>query len=42
MAEQVDEGPIIEQEVASVDHSDSVAELARVGRDVECVALSFR
>jgi len=36
----LDEGPIIEQEVARVDHAHSVAELARVGRDVECVALA--
>jgi formyltetrahydrofolate deformylase len=40
ITEQLDEGPIIEQEVARVDHSHSVAELARVGRDVECVALA--
>jgi formyltetrahydrofolate deformylase len=36
----LDEGPIIEQEVARVDHAHSVAELSRVGRDVECVALA--
>jgi formyltetrahydrofolate deformylase len=40
VTEDLDEGPIIEQEVARVDHSHSVAELARVGRDVECVALA--
>ena len=40
VTEQLDEGPIIEQEVARVDHSHSVAELSRVGRDVECVALA--
>ncbi|MGI8830633.1 MAG: formyltetrahydrofolate deformylase [Candidatus Limnocylindria bacterium] len=40
VTEQLDEGPIIEQEVARVDHAHSVAELARVGRDVECVALA--
>ena len=40
ITEQLDEGPIIEQEVARVDHSHGVAELARVGRDVECVALA--
>ena len=40
VTEELDEGPIIEQEVARVDHSHSVAELARVGRDVECVALA--
>lgn len=37
---ELDEGPIIEQEIARVDHAHSVAELARVGRDVECVALA--
>jgi formyltetrahydrofolate deformylase len=37
---ELDAGPIIEQEVARVDHSHSVAELSRVGRDVECVALA--
>ncbi len=37
---ELDEGPIIEQEVARVDHAHSVAELSRVGRDVECVALA--
>lgn len=40
VTERLDEGPIIEQEVARVDHSHSVAELSRVGRDVECVALA--
>jgi formyltetrahydrofolate deformylase len=40
VTDDLDEGPIIEQEVARVDHSHSVAELARVGRDVECVALA--
>jgi formyltetrahydrofolate deformylase len=40
VTQELDEGPIIEQEVARVDHSHSVAELARVGRDVECVALA--
>jgi formyltetrahydrofolate deformylase len=40
VTEQLDEGPIIEQEVARVDHAHSVDELARVGRDVECVALA--
>ena len=36
----LDEGPIIEQEVARVDHSYSPAQLAAVGRDVESVALA--
>ena len=37
---QLDEGPIIEQEVARVDHAQSPDELAAVGRDLECVALA--
>ncbi|WP_211247727.1 formyltetrahydrofolate deformylase [Cryptosporangium arvum] len=36
----LDEGPIIEQEVARVDHTDSPDEMVAVGRDVECLALS--
>ena len=40
VTEELDDGPIIEQEVARVDHAHSVAEMARVGRDVECVALA--
>ena len=40
VTDELDEGPIIEQEVARVDHAHSAAELARVGRDVECVALA--
>jgi formyltetrahydrofolate deformylase len=37
---QLDEGPIIEQEVARVDHSDSPEDLAAIGRDAERVALA--
>jgi formyltetrahydrofolate deformylase len=37
---ELDEGPIIEQEVARVDHSIDVDELIAVGRDLECQALS--
>ena len=37
---ELDEGPIIEQEVARVDHSQSPEELAEVGRDIECVTLA--
>ena len=37
---ELDEGPIIEQEVARVTHGMSVEELASVGRDVECQALA--
>jgi len=36
----LDEGPIIEQEVARVDHTDGPSEMVAVGRDVECLALS--
>ncbi len=37
---ELDEGPIIEQEVARVDHAHSPEELAEVGRDIECVTLA--
>jgi formyltetrahydrofolate deformylase len=37
---ELDEGPIIEQEVARVDHSQSPDELAEVGRDIECATLA--
>jgi formyltetrahydrofolate deformylase len=36
----LDEGPIIEQEVARVDHSLDADQLVTVGRDVECQALA--
>jgi formyltetrahydrofolate deformylase len=36
----LDEGPIIEQDVIRVDHRYSPAELAAAGRDVECQVLS--
>lgn len=36
----LDEGPIIEQEVARVDHAHTVEQLAAVGRDVEAQALA--
>ncbi len=36
----LDEGPIIEQEVARVDHSMSADEVAMLGRDTECLALA--
>ena len=36
----LDEGPIIEQEVARVDHADSPEDLAAIGRDAERVALA--
>jgi formyltetrahydrofolate deformylase len=37
---ELDEGPIIEQEVIRVNHTHGPAELARVGRDAEALALS--
>jgi formyltetrahydrofolate deformylase len=36
----LDEGPIIEQEIARVGHAHDPAALAAVGRDLECVALA--
>ena len=36
----LDEGPIIEQEVARVDHRDSVDDLIRIGRDIEAQVLA--
>lgn len=36
----LDEGPIIEQEVARVDHSMSAAQVTAIGRDNECLALA--
>ncbi len=37
---ELDEGPIIEQEIARVDHGMDPEQLTSVGRDVECVALA--
>ena len=37
---ELDEGPIIEQEVARVDHSVDADQLVAAGRDVECQALA--
>ncbi|MDN7473591.1 formyltetrahydrofolate deformylase [Burkholderia multivorans] len=36
----LDEGPIIEQEVERVDHSMTPGQLTAIGRDVECVTLA--
>ncbi|MDN3546198.1 formyltetrahydrofolate deformylase [Kinneretia asaccharophila] len=36
----LDEGPIIEQEVARIDHSLAPEQLVAMGRDVECVTLA--
>jgi formyltetrahydrofolate deformylase len=40
VTEELDEGPIIEQDVVRVSHRDSTADLARLGADVERVVLS--
>ena len=37
---ELDEGPIIEQDVERVDHSLSADDLTAVGRDIECVVLA--
>jgi formyltetrahydrofolate deformylase len=37
---QLDEGPIIEQDVIRIDHGDSVNELVRHGRDIEKTVLA--
>jgi formyltetrahydrofolate deformylase len=36
----LDEGPIIEQDVARVEHSDGIEQLAAIGADLECLALA--
>jgi formyltetrahydrofolate deformylase len=36
----LDQGPIIEQDVARVSHRDAVADLVRKGRDLEKVVLA--
>ena len=40
VTEQLDEGPIIDQEVVRVDHRQSARDLERVGRDVERLVLA--
>ena len=40
VTEQLDEGPIIDQDVARVDHRQSTEDLERVGRDVERLVLA--
>ena len=37
---QLDDGPIIEQDVARVDHRQSVSDLERLGRDIERLVLA--
>jgi len=40
VTEQLDEGPIIEQDVARVSHRHSIGELAAIGRDIERTVLA--
>ncbi|HTW43609.1 MAG TPA: formyltetrahydrofolate deformylase [Solirubrobacteraceae bacterium] len=40
VTEDLDEGPIIEQDVVRVGHHDSIADLERMGRDVERMVLA--
>jgi formyltetrahydrofolate deformylase len=40
VTQDLDEGPIIEQDVARVDHAMSVEDCTSVGRDVECAVLA--
>ncbi|MEH6826122.1 MAG: formyltetrahydrofolate deformylase, partial [Motiliproteus sp.] len=40
VTEQLDEGPIIDQDVARVSHSDKVEDLVRLGKDVEKTVLA--
>ena len=40
VTKELDEGPIIEQDVARVDHAMSVEHCAAAGRDVECAVLA--
>jgi formyltetrahydrofolate deformylase len=37
---ELDAGPILEQDVARIDHSDSIADMVRRGRDIERMVLS--
>lgn len=40
VTEELDEGPILDQEVARVSHRDAVADLTRKGRDLETIVLA--
>lgn len=40
VTEELDQGPIIEQDVIRIDHSDSVADLVHYGKDIERQVLS--
>jgi formyltetrahydrofolate deformylase len=37
---RLDEGPIIEQDVARVNHASGISDLVAIGRDVECMVLA--
>ena len=37
---ELDEGPIVEQEVARVDHATTPERMVEIGRDLECIALA--
>jgi formyltetrahydrofolate deformylase len=40
VTDDLDEGPIIEQEVARVDHAHTPEQLTAIGRDIECAVLA--
>jgi formyltetrahydrofolate deformylase len=40
VTEDLDEGPIIEQDVVRIDHGDTEDDLVRYGRDIEKVVLA--
>ncbi|MNC91652.1 Formyltetrahydrofolate deformylase [compost metagenome] len=40
VTEDLDQGPIIQQDIVRVSHRDSVADLVRLGRDLEKVVLA--
>ena len=40
VTEELDEGPILDQEITRVSHRDSVADLTRKGRDLETIVLA--
>jgi formyltetrahydrofolate deformylase len=40
VTEDLDEGPIIEQEVARVDHTHKPEDLVTIGQDIECMVLA--
>ena len=40
VTEELDEGPIIEQEIARVDHTHKPEDLVAIGQDIECIVLA--